>query len=456
MIGASIAGLVIASPIAYALARREKHAAAGLTVAILTIPALITALLAVVNMYSESTPMLILNKYNGVYLLTISVVGLAVAVYGIRYMQHRAEELKTSLGAYYATLPLFVAGMLGVVVAKHVILLIIFLEVAVLSSLVPVLLYGYGDRRKIAIMYFVWSHAATMLMLAGFLLAAQETGSFTPPLYGGPRDISTLALMLIVIGAAIKMALLGVHIWLPYVHAEAPTPISALLSPALIGLGGYVIAIYEPALAQHRAILDALLIYGVITAIYGAAAAYSQSDIKRLLAYSSVSQMGYMAFAIGTGTQQGLSAAALIYLAHGLGKAILFMAAGYMILYLGTRSIHEYRGLYANHVAFSATLIVGFMNLVGILTIGMIAEMVMAYALALRGFGLKLAIAFIAMLSGTAVYAFNTIRLLVYGEPNAPSAKPHTSVLGPMAVLATLSIILMIPPISAVIYPTLA
>ena len=131
----------------------------------------------------------------------------------------------------------------------------------------------------------------------------------------------------------------------PCAHSEAPTPISALLSPAMIGIGAYgLLRLWlELLVGDYSQYSIYINLWGLATMIYGGAMAMMQDDIKRVLAYSSISQMGYILFGIGSESVLGITGAALMYVSHGLGKAILFMMAGSIILQTGTRSMSKLR-----------------------------------------------------------------------------------------------------------------
>ena len=147
----------------------------------------------------------------------------------------------------------------------------------------------------------------------------------------------------IAIGLGVKLAVFMFHVWLPYVHGSAPTPISALLSPAMIGIGAYGIfrLIVEFLTFNICRAFNMVPYLGLVTMIYGGAMALMQDDLKRLLAYSSISQMGYLLFGIGSMSVLGLSGAEMMYVTHAIGKGILFMMAGIIIVKVGTRSISK-------------------------------------------------------------------------------------------------------------------
>lgn len=330
------------------------------------------------------------------FAVTIYLLSTVLAVYSIPYMKHRIEEevedqptVNSKHGLYHLLYLTYAAGMLGTVLATNLIQFYIFFEVMLIPSYLLIAEFGYGDRAKISLMYFLWTHIGALLLLAGIL-----TTAFLSSVYSGRaltfdmvhllttgelvKNIDTLLIpfvyiqaiaLLITVGLFVKLASFGLHIWLPYAHAEAPTPISALLSPAMIGIGGYayirILLYLLPSAYEY--VFFAVSIWGLVTIIYGGFMALVQDDVKRLLAYSSVSQMGYIIFGIASAFYIGVSGSVLHYVSHGTGKAILFMTAGSIILQAhGLRSIGRMGGL-ARRLPITATAaLLGFLTIMGI------------------------------------------------------------------------------------------
>ncbi|MEM4742831.1 MAG: complex I subunit 5 family protein, partial [Pyrobaculum sp.] len=272
----------------------------------------------------------------------------------------------------------------------------------------------------------------------------------------GPLGPDPLAFLLILLGSLIKMAALGVHMWLPYVHAEAPTPLSALLSPVLVGVGGYIIAAVAMYLLPSLEWSNWLIQYAVATAIYGGLMAFLQRDIKRLFAYSTVSQMGYLLLAVALFNPYGYAAAALLYLSHGLGKAVLFMTSGYFIMHLHTRDLGRMGGLYGWRPELAGAAIVGFLNLAGVLTIGMVSEifLTVAYVEKFRdAYVYYLQYALILLV--TAIYAFNTTRVVFFGPHRHEGRGSVDIALVSIVATAFISVVLFIPPFSTMLVDNL-
>ncbi|AET34237.1 complex I subunit 5 family protein [Pyrobaculum ferrireducens] len=397
-----------------------------------------------------------ITPFNGLFAFTVALVGILVAIYSPPYMEHRSQEVGRDTSLFYLTYGFFLGGLAGAFVAANLIMVYVFIEIALVASLFQVLYYGYGDRVRITVMYLVWSHVGAFLVLAGFLLLYLDGTYYVPLLLEGVENAkfpgpNAVAFLLILVGSLIKMAALGVHMWLPYVHAEAPTPLSALLSPVLVGVGGYLIA----ATAMYVLPADSewarwLVYYAVATAIYGGLMAYLQKDVKRLFAYSTVSQMGYLLLGVALFNPHGYTAAALFYLSHGLGKAVLFMTAGYFIMHLHTRDIEKMGGLYGWRPELAGAAVVGFLNLAGILSVGMVSEIVLTVAYA-KYFGKEYLfyIPYAAILLVTGIYAFNTIRVVFFGPHKREDKGPVDLALLAIVAAAFISLLLFLPPFSS-------
>ena len=289
------------------------------------------------------------------------------------------------MGLYFALYLTFSMGMLGTVLATNLIEFYVFFELMLVPAFFLVAFYGYGERKRIALMFFFWTHVGAVVLLLGLLAMGFFAGGFdydTVMENVGkiPDQWLVLIVFSLVIGLGVKLAAFALHIWLPYAHSEAPTPISALLSPAMIGIGAYgLLRLWlELLVGDYSQYSIYINLWGLATMIYGGAMALMQDDIKRVLAYSSISQMGYILFGLGSESVLGITGAALMYVSHGLGKAILFMMAGSIILQTGTRSMSKLGGL-AGRMPYTAVIaMIGALTIMGIPpTSGFMAEWIL-------------------------------------------------------------------------------
>jgi NADH-quinone oxidoreductase subunit M len=364
-------------------------------------------------------------------------------------------------GLYFALYLLFAMGMLGTVLSTNLIEFFVFFEIMLIPGFFLVALWGDGPRRKIGLMFLFWTHAGAVVLLLGFLMIGLTIGSFDfadireseiPP------DIAMFSAVAIALGLGVKLAVFMFHIWLPYVHGSAPTPISALLSPAMIGIGAYGIfrLIVELLPAAYADLAIWFYIWGLVTMIYGGAMALMQDDLKRLLAYSSISQMGYLLFGIGTISVLGLAGAEMMYITHAIGKGILFMMAGIIIVKVGTRSISKLGGLAGKMPITAVCAVIGALTIMGIPpTAGFMGEWIL-FAGALQtaieegstlravGFGLGL-IATVLTMS----YLLWMLKRVFFGKTpkHLENVKEGSwYMVAPMMVLAGFSIVLGIYP----------
>lgn len=399
-------------------------------------------------------------------LFTVSLLCTVIAVYSMPYMTHRLGKESREYGLYFALYLLYSTGMIGAVLATNLIEFYLFFELMLIPSYFLIARWGYGDRDRISFMYFMWTHVGALALLAGILTLWAVTGTFDLSALSSaviPTPYRFWITMMILAGLLVKMAAFGVHVWLPQTHAEAPTPISALLSPAMIGIGGYamvrILMTISPELIG--AVSFQLSIWALITMVYGALMALVQDDIKRLLAYSSISQMGYILLGIASVQIDGVSGSMLHYLSHGMGKGILFMVAGIIIAQChGTRSISKLGGLARKMPVTASAALIGFLTILGVPpTSGFISEFLIFFGLINSAMNpvtlLKVVVAIGAVVSTalTAGYTLWTMKRVFFGPVPAEMAEVHEAPLTmtvPLIILAATAILVGIFPDSVI------
>ncbi|AEB94490.1 proton-conducting transporter transmembrane domain-containing protein [Metallosphaera cuprina] len=415
---------------------------------------------------------LTVTDLNFAFLVTILAVTILTVPYSLRYMDERFRELGSgNWGLFFGLYSLFSVAMLYTVLSTNLLEIYIFLEIALVTSFLLIMLYGYGDRRRISLLYFIWTHVGTVLLLASIIIIGLETGTmdvFTA--LNKFHDYSLIGygaavFLVAVIGMMVKAAQAGVNVWLPYAHGEAPTPISVLLSPNMVGLGVFVIIIYFYLFPGMQFLAPIFLGWAILTMIYGGINALAQRDFKRFLAYSSVSQMGYMllgaavAYFMGLPTTLlalplGVIASILIYVSHGLGKALLFMSAGANITEAHQRDIDKIGGLYQTSPLHSTLSFLGLLNILGLPpTIGLISEVLLLLSVGeivsktgLSWFLLVAAGLFIAIGLSSA-YATYLFKKVYAGRPQHPiSLDKIVEYSLPMILLSVLSLVFFFYP----------
>ena len=421
------------------------------------------------------------------FAIMIYVLSAILVLYSKPYMVHKFREQFTELrveagsgqtaevvdrvalerhvnaqsGIYFALYLVFAMGMLGTILSTNLIQFYVFFEVMLIPAFFLVAFWGDGNRRKIALMFFFWTHVGAVILLLGFLMIGLTIGSFDFADINEdaiPSDILLLSAVAIAIGLGVKLAAFMFHIWLPWVHGAAPTPISALLSPVMIGIGAYgifrLIIEFLPSAYADMAIW--FHVWGLVTMIYGGAMALMQDDLKRLFAYSSISQMGYLLFGIGTYSTLGLAGAEMMYITHALGKGLLFMTAGVIIVNVGTRSISKLGGLAGRMPITAVCAVIGALTIMGVPpTSGFMGEWILFYGaletaieegstLRFVTFGLGLVATALTM-----SYILWMLKRVFFGK--TPSNLTHVKdgswyMLAPMMVLAGFTIVLGIYP----------
>ncbi|MBI1735385.1 MAG: putative monovalent cation/H+ antiporter subunit A [Candidatus Rokubacteria bacterium] len=279
--------------------------------------------------------------------LLITGIGALVAVYAGGYLAGHAH-----LGRFYVSLLAFMVSMLGVVVADNVILLFVFWE---LTSLTSYLLIGFEHEeetaRAAALQALLVTGAGGLALLAGLLLLGQVAGTLELSALLERGDVvrahpAYLAILLLVLaGAFTKSAQVPFHFWLPSAMA-APTPVSAYLhSATMVKAGVYLLARLSPVLGDTEAWRWLVAPTGALTMLVGAVLAVRQTDLKRILAYTTVSALGTLTMLLGVGTALAISAALVFLLAHALYKGALFLVAGAVEHETGTRDASGLGGL---------------------------------------------------------------------------------------------------------------
>ncbi len=405
--------------------------------------------------------MVIVDGLNWPIILGVAVVSSAIAFYSVPYMSKRFEEEKRGdWGAYFMLYGLFAASMIGMAEANNFILFYVFLELALIPSFVLIALYGYGDRGRISSLYFIWTHVGALTFLTGAFIYGIELRTFN--FYPIPASTPLLApyaaiiVTLLMVGLFIKMAVFGVHAWLPYAHAEAPTPISALLSPNLIGIAGYAIVriVYGVFPSYLMGAQWVMVAFALATIFYGGLLVFRQWDLKRLLAYSSIAQMGYVLLGIASLNPLGIAGAILQFYAHAIGKSLLFSSAGVMITENdGLRDVNKMGGL-AKKMPYTASLSLwGFMNISGLPpSIGFFSKlfilMGVASAFVSRGsWGVFVFALSLVSLGITPAYSFVTMKRVFFGPLGNQGVKEGTlMLLIPMVVIAIFGLLFFIFP----------
>jgi NADH-quinone oxidoreductase subunit M len=290
--------------------------------------------------------------------------------------------------AYYSLLLLLEIGIVGVFVALDFFLFYVFWEIMLLPMYFLIGIWGGPRREYAAIKFFLYTLAGSVLMLVAIVALRLDSGTFDIPrmtalaqsgqltganLGAGQgallgMEFTTWIFWFLFVGFAIKVPVFPFHTWLPDAHVEAPTPISVILAGILLKLGGYGMlrACFPIVPEAFRSFALALAILGVINIVYGAFVALGQTDFKRMVAYSSVSHMGYVLLGMAALTQWGMEGAALQMFNHGTSAAVLFLVVGVIYDRAHHRDLNGFGGLAQVAPRYWALTTLGFFAALGL------------------------------------------------------------------------------------------
>jgi multicomponent Na+:H+ antiporter subunit D len=302
-------------------------------------------------------------------LAVISLITLCVGLFSIEYMDHYGSK-----AGYYALLLMMMAGMNGLALATDLFHVYLFLEVAAIASYALVAFGLEHDELEASFKYLMLSVIASAAILVSIAILFGMTGSLGfPAVAEGLKSLEAKAAVgfcaaLFIMGFGLKAALVPFHAWLPDAHPSAPAPISAILSGLLIKVSGvYALTrILFNVFGLTPALSRVLMYLGAVSIVFAALLALGQKDMKRLLAYSSISQIGYVVLGIGTGTPLGIAGGLFHLFSHALAKGLLFLNSGSIQRSTGTRNLDEMGGLAKRMPITAATTIVGSLSIAGV------------------------------------------------------------------------------------------
>jgi NADH-quinone oxidoreductase subunit M len=278
---------------------------------------------------------------------------------------------------YFGLLLVLETGVMGVFSALDFFLFYIFWEIVLIPMFFLIGIWG-GERRSYASMKFlIYTHVASLIMLlaigAMYFKAASILGYYTfsiPDITSAGFDLSFQMLVFpaLLFAFCVKLPVVPVHTWLPDAHVEAPTAASVLLAGVLLKMGGYGL-IRVAYMINPQAALKytwVVVVLALLSIVYGAFVAFKQDDLKKIIAYSSISHMGFVLIGLATFDEMGVLGAVYQMVAHGLISAMLFMGCGVIQHNCGTRLISRLGGLYGKMPAAMTMLILAFFASMGI------------------------------------------------------------------------------------------
>ncbi len=306
---------------------------------------------------------------------TISAfITLLLVIYSTKYMAARDNQ-----GGYYGNLILLYVGTQGVFLATNLFQFYLFWELTLIPAYFLVLFWSETKElnvnvRNAALKFFLFTHIASLFLLIGIILVFTTTGTLnmltlqTLHPSSSILDVVRIAMICMMIGFFVKIGIVPGHNWLPDTYVHAPLPITAMISAIMAKIGAYGI-VRLTVLTFSDVIFSQSLIIAVIaliSMIYGAIMALAQEDVKRFLAYSSISQSGYIVLGAASVSVIGLTGAAFHIVNHAIIKTVLFLCAGSYIQQIGSDKLNSYRGIVKKMPVTSGSILIASLSLSGI------------------------------------------------------------------------------------------
>jgi NADH-quinone oxidoreductase subunit M len=368
---------------------------------------------------------------DGLSLLLVLLTGvLGLACVGISW-----STIQRQPGFYYFNLLWTLAGVLGVFLSLDLFLFYFFWELMLVPMYFLILIWGHERRQPAALKFFIFTQAGGLALLAAILalyfLHGRATGQYTfdaLKLAGTP--LAPVAARLILVGflAAflVKLPAVPVHPWLPDAHTQAPTAGSVLLAGLLLKTGAYGLLRFALPLFPSAAVQASpvLLVLAVVGILYGAFMAAGQNDLKRLVAYTSISHMGFVLLGVGLRSLVALQGAVVVMLAHGLATSGLFILAGSVQDRMHTRDMQRMGGFWAPAPRLSLALLFFAMASLGLPGLGNFIGEFLSLLGAWR-FNIALAAVSAGGLILATVYTVRMLRSTVFGAPPDKGALPE-------------------------------
>ncbi len=312
---------------------------------------------------------MVLDGLTSFMLVTVNLVSFLVTLYSVNYMERYTDKHR-----FYTLFMLMLAGMNGIIVTGDLFNLFVFLEIASIASYALVAFGTEAEELEASFKYAVMGSVASSFILLGIALLYSYTSTLNMAdislvLSGKPVGMMiSFVAVLFLAGFSLKAALVPFHAWLPDAHPSAPASISAMLSGVLIKvLGVYAIMrIFFSIIGINNVTLSILMFLGALSMLIGVILALSQWDLKRLLAYHSISQIGYVILGIGLGTPLGILGGLFHLFNHSIFKSLLFLNSGAVVYSLGTRDLQKMGGLQEKMPVTANTSLVASMSIAGI------------------------------------------------------------------------------------------
>ncbi len=364
---------------------------------------------------------MVLDGLAAFMLVTVNLVAFLCTVYSVNYM-----EKFTSKWSFYTLFLLMLAGMNGVIISGDMFNLFVFLEIASVASYALVAFGTEHEELEATFKYMVMGTVGSLFILLGIALMYSYTSTLNMAdisltlAQKGLGNITLFVSILFIAGFGLKAALVPFHAWLPDAHPSAPAPISAMLSGVLIkSLGIYtIVRVLYNVIGVTKEFTNILLVLGVLSMIVGALLAMGQWDLKRLLAYSSISQVGYIILGIGIGTPLAIMGALFHLFNHSVFKSLLFLNSGAIEYASGTRDMRLMGGLREKLPITGWTSLIASMSIAGVPPFnGFFSKLIIIFAAVQAGYiGYGFWAALVSVL--TLAYFISVQKNVFFGAPS--------------------------------------
>ena len=312
---------------------------------------------------------MVLDGLSSFMLVTVNLVAFCISVFSIDYMRKFTSKWK--FGSLFL---LMLAGMNGVIITGDLFNLFVFLEIASVASYALVAFGTEKEELEAAFKYAVMSTVGSLFILMGIVFMYSYTSTLNMAdmamvlAQKGGGNITLLVTVLFIMGFGLKAALVPFHAWLPDAHPSAPAPISAMLSGVLIkSLGVYALCrIFFNVIGMTQTTLSILMFLGALSMVIGVFLAIGQWDLKRLLAYHSISQIGYVVLGLGLGAPLGILGGLFHLFNHSVFKSLLFLNSGAVEYSANTRDLKEMGGLSSRMPVTGTTSLIASMSIAGV------------------------------------------------------------------------------------------
>ncbi|MEJ2182418.1 MAG: monovalent cation/H+ antiporter subunit D family protein [Nitrospirota bacterium] len=371
----------------------------------------------------------VVDYLNGFVLVVVSFIAVLVAFYCKKSIE--AEIPSGRLGVFYSAFMLLVAGLLGIVITGDIFNLYVFIEISSLASYTLIASGRRNEALTASYNYLILGTIGATFILLGVGHLYMVTGTLNmadlshrlPELYGSTVVLTAFAFFSV--GLSLKLALFPLHVWMPDAYATAPSPVSAILAATSTKVGAYALlrvmfSVFSPRFdAEVVPFMSILVVLGSVAVLAGSVLAIAQRDIKRMLAYSSVGQIGYIVLGAAMANRTAMTGSLLHILNHALMKGALFLVVGVVVYRTGILRIADLRGLGRKMPLTMGAFTVAALSMIGVpLTVGFVSKWYLALGALEAGMWYVVAVILLSSVL-TAVYFWRIVESIYFGEPVA-------------------------------------